>query len=101
ATDLDVAPRARLPGASGFGVPAELLKRCVSRSEKPYVEMIGLAGSEARPFAVNVEGATLAGLRSPGFPQSLRPLSGPRDPSSGVVPDARACPCSRRSRGEP
>src|SRR5207249_55011 len=70
ATDLDVALRARLPGARDFGVlvPAEQLKRCVSRGEKLYVEMISLAATEARPFAVSVEGATLAGHDPWNFP---------------------------------
>src|SRR5439155_19812775 len=70
ATDLDASLRARIPCAGNLGVlvPAEALKRCVSGRENPMVEIGRVAPSDARPFAVSVNGAILAGHDPREFP---------------------------------
>jgi DNA polymerase-3 subunit beta len=49
-------------------VAADALKRCVFGSEKPDVEIRHVAPTEARPFAVSVNGAILAGHDPREFP---------------------------------
>ena len=70
ATDLDASLRARIPCAGNLCVlvPAEALKRCVSGRENPMVEIGRVAPSDARPFAVSVNGAILAGHDPREFP---------------------------------
>jgi len=71
ATDLDVSLRARIPSTGYLGVlvvAADALKRCVSGSEKPDVEIRHVAPTEARPSAVSVNGAILAGHDPREFP---------------------------------
>jgi DNA polymerase III beta subunit, C-terminal domain len=70
ATDLDVALRVWIPGIRDLGVlaPAEALKRFLSGSATPDVEIARLAPTEARPFAVSVNGAVLVGHDARDFP---------------------------------
>jgi DNA polymerase III sliding clamp (beta) subunit (PCNA family) len=74
ATDLDVSLRVRIPGARGLEVllPAEALKRCVSGSGEPEVEIRRTEPTESRPFAVSVNGAILAGHDPSEFPDPSR-----------------------------
>jgi hypothetical protein len=62
ATDLDVSLRARIPSTGYLDVlvAADALKRCVFGTEPPDVEIRHVAPTEARPFAVSVNGAILA-----------------------------------------
>lgn len=82
ATNLDVALRAWIPGARDLGVltPAEALKRFLSGSTAPDVEIAGVAPTEARPFAVSVDGAILVGHDARDFPDpsALFPQGGIR-----------------------
>src|SRR5205823_1410652 len=70
ATDLEVSLRVRIPCAGDLGVlvPAEALKRCVSGRDNPTVEIGRVAPSDARPFAVSVNAAILAGHDPREFP---------------------------------
>jgi len=82
ATDLDVALRVWIPGIRDLGVlaPADALKRFLSGSTERDVEIARVAPTEARPFAVSVDGAILVGLDARDFPDpsALFPRSGIR-----------------------
>jgi hypothetical protein len=82
ATDLDVVLRVWIPGVRDLGVlaPADALKRFLSGSTERDVEIARVAPTEARPFAVSVDGAILVGHDARDFPDpsALFPRSGIR-----------------------
>lgn len=86
ATDLDVALRAELPGARDLGVlvPAEPLKRCLSESTKPEVEILRIPPTLDRPFTVSFDGAILEGHDPEAFPGFVGLLSESGNPGPGA-----------------
>src|SRR5262245_56855552 len=80
-TDLDVALRARLPGARDIGVlvPVPVLKRSASSRRSPDVSIEWVPNVSERPFSFSIVGACFSGHDPRDFPSvaALFPLGEP------------------------